>query len=172
MNDDYTGYIKPFWDDEYKHLKYKKMPFNNKYDVSNWREKGYTQDEKYFTGQMCNHNEKQPSWNETFLSWAKYQHGLNNIGCCYYRMVTNEILPVHGDDYKLYREKFKVELDDCYRILVFLEDWKSGHYFEFNNEPIVNWKSGDYFIWGGKVPHMAANIGVEDRYTLQITGHK
>ena len=123
MNDDYTGYIKPFWDDEYKHLKYKKMPFNNKYDVSNWREKGYTQDEKYFTGQMCNHNEKQPSWNETFLSWAKYQHGLNNIGCCYYRMVTNEILPVHGDDYKLYREKFKVELDDCYRILVFLEDW-------------------------------------------------
>ena len=137
MTDDNNGYIKPFWDDEYKHLKYKKMPFNNKYDVSNWREKGYTQDEKYFTGQMCNHNEKQPSWNETFVSWAKYQ-----------------------------------ELDDCYRILVFLEDWKSGHYFEFNNEPIVNWKSGDYFVWGGKVPHMAANIGIEDRYTLQITGHK
>ena len=69
------NWIKPFWDDEYKHIKYKQMPFNNKYDV-------------------------------------------------------------------------------------------------FNNEPIVNWKSGDYFIWGGKVPHMAANIGVEDRYTLQITGHK
>ena len=155
MTEDYNGYIKPFWDDEYKHLEYKKMPFNNKYDVSNWREKGYTQDEKYFTGQMCNHNEKQPSWNETFISWARYQHGLHNIGCCYYRMVTNEILPVHEDDYKLYREKFKVKLSECYRILVFLEDWKSGHYFEFNNQPIVNWKRGDYFIWSGKVPHMA-----------------
>jgi len=87
-------------------------------------------------------------------------------------MVTNEILPVHGDDYKLYREKFKVELVDCYRILVFLEDWKSGHYFEFNNRPVVDWKSGDYFIWNDKVPHMAANIGIDDRYTLQITGHK
>ena len=38
-------HIKPFWDDEYKNLKYKKMPFNNKYDVIKWREKGYTQDE-------------------------------------------------------------------------------------------------------------------------------
>ena len=119
---------------------------------------------------MCNYNETQPSWNETFISWARYQHGLQNIGCCYYRMVTNEILPVHGDDYKLYREKFKVELDDCYRILVFLEDWKSGHYFEVDGKNITDYKAGDYAIWSGDEEHMASNIGTEYRYTLQITG--
>ena len=81
------------------------------------------------------------------------------------------VLPLHSDDYKLYRNKFNLDIDDVFRILVFLEDWKSGHYFEFNGEPIVNWKKGDYLKWNGKVPHMAANIGVEPRYTLQITGH-
>ena len=166
------NYIEPFWDDEYKHLKYKKLPFNNQYDVSKWREKGYNQDERYFTGQMCGHNEIQPSWNDKIVEWVREEFELEDIGCCYYRMVTNEILPTHGDDYKLYREKFDCELDDINRIIIFLEDWKSGHYFEMDGEPKVNWKAGNYIIWRGGIEHMAANIGIEDRYTLQITGHK
>ena len=166
------NYIEPFWDDEYKHLKYKKLPFNNQYDVSKWREKGYNQDEQYFTGQMCGHNEVQPSWNDKIVEWVREEFELEDIGCCYYRMVTNEILPTHGDDYKLYREKFDCELDDINRIIIFLEDWKSGHYFEMDGEPKVNWKAGNYIIWRGGIEHMAANIGIEDRYTLQITGHK
>lgn len=166
------NYIEPFWDDEYKHLKYKKLPFNNQYDVSKWREKGYNQDERYFTGQMCGHNEVQPSWNDKIVEWVREEFELEDIGCCYYRMVTNEILPTHGDDYKLYREKFDCELDDINRIIIFLEDWKSGHYFEMDGEPKVNWKAGNYIIWKGRIEHMAANIGIEDRYTLQITGHK
>ena len=40
--------IKPFWNDEYKHLEYKKMPFSNKYDVVKWRKNGYQQDKKYY----------------------------------------------------------------------------------------------------------------------------
>jgi len=166
------NYIEPFWDDEYKHLKYKKLPFNNQYDVSKWREKGYNQDERYFTGQMCGHNEVQPSWNDKIVEWVREEFELEDIGCCYYRMVTNEILPTHGDDYKLYREKFDCELDDINRIIIFLEDWKSGHYFEMDGEPKVNWKAGNYIVWKGGIEHMAANIGIEDRYTLQITGHK
>jgi hypothetical protein len=166
------NYIEPFWDDEYKHLKYKKLPFNNQYDVSKWREKGYNQDERYFTGQLCGHNDVQPSWNDKIIKWVREEFELEDIGCCYYRMVTNEILPTHGDDYKLYREKFDCELDDISRIVIFLEDWKSGHYFEMDGEPIVNWKAGNYIIWKGRIEHMAANIGIEDRYTLQITGHK
>ena len=166
------NHIEPFWNDEYKHLKYIKIPFNNKYDVSKWREKGYNQDEKYFTGQMCSYKEKQPSWNDTFVKWTEKEYNLKDIGCCYYRMVTNEIIPVHGDNYKFYREKFNCELNDISRIILFLEDWKSGHYFELDGEPTVTWKAGDYFIWNGDLEHMAANIGIKDRYTLQITGRK
>ena len=84
----------------------------------------------------------------------------------------NTIIPVHGDNYKLYREKFKCELNDISRIIVFLEDWKSGHYFEYEGKPFVEWKAGDYATWVGDIEHFAANIGTEYRYTLQITGHK
>ena len=52
-----------------------------------------------------------------------------------------------------------------------LEDWKPGHYLEVNGKPYVNWLAGKTVEWYYDVPHMAANIGLEDRYTLQITGH-
>jgi hypothetical protein len=51
-----------------------------------------------------------------------------------------------------------------------LEDWKPGHYLEIDGVGVVNWVAGDYFMWESNVPHAAANIGIEDRYTLQITG--
>mgnify|MGYP001387133250 FL=1 len=56
------------------------------------------------------------------------------------------------------------------RIIVFLEDWKSGHYFELDGKPIMDYKAGTYVEWSADVEHMAANIGVDYRYTLQITG--
>jgi len=36
---------------------------------------------------------------------------------------------------------------------------------------VVNWHAGQVVQWVYDVPHMAANIGLADRYTLQITGH-
>ena len=56
------------------------------------------------------------------------------------------------------------------RIIVFLEDWQSGHYLEINGEPIIEWSAGDWVGWNYDTPHLAANIGMTDRYTMQITG--
>ena len=97
---------------------------------------------------------------------------LKDIGCCYYRMGTNDIIPNHSDAYSVYTKKFNCKTEEVHKILVFLEDWKSGHYFEYEGKPIVKWKAGDYAVWIGDTKHFAANIGVEYRYTLQITGHK
>ena len=94
------------------------------------------------------------------------------MGCCYYRMGTNDIIPNHFDAYNVYTKKFGCQTEDVHKILVFLEDWKSGHYFELKGKPFVNWKAGDYATWTGNTEHFAANIGTEYRYTLQITGHK
>jgi len=32
-----------------------------------------------------------------------------------------------------------------------------------------NWKAGDYVLWKNDAIHMAANLGLESRYTAQIT---
>jgi hypothetical protein len=55
--------------------------------------------------------------------------------------------------------------------VVFLENWSSGHYLEIGGDVITNWTAGTVVEWAYDVPHMAANIGLLPRYTLQVTGH-
>ena len=121
---------------------------------------------------MANHYDPLPSWNNKILDWVEEEFQLKDVGCCYYRMNTNDIIPNHSDAYNVYTKKFNCKLENVHKILVFLEDWKSGHYFEIDGHPIVNWKAGNSVTWVGNVEHMAANIGIDYRYTLQITGHK
>jgi hypothetical protein len=88
-------------------------------------------------------------------------------------MDTGTVLPNHQDLYKKYVQIFDLEGQEqkIYRAIVFLEDWQSGHYAEYDGIPYVGWRSGDCVIWHYDLPHMAANIGLLPRYTLQITGH-
>ena len=39
-----------------------------------------------------------------------------------------------------------------------------------NGKCFMNWTAGDTVEWAYDLPHAAANIGIEDRYTLQVTG--
>jgi hypothetical protein len=82
-------------------------------------------------------------------------------------------MPEHRDLYKRYIEVFGLQgrESSIRRAIVFLEDWKSGHYLELDGYPVVKWSAGDVVEWQYDVPHMAANIGLDPRYTLQITGH-
>jgi hypothetical protein len=88
-------------------------------------------------------------------------------------MQTGTVMPVHQDLYRRYIEVFNLQGQEAKirRALVLLEDWESGHYLELDGEPIVNWRAGDTVEWQYDTPHMAANIGLKPRYTLQITGH-
>ena len=166
-----TGHIEPFWDDEYKRLDYRLESFNNPDDLARWRREGYVHPTSHFTGFMCDMRKPQPSWNHRLISWAEDYFKINNVGTSYYRMGTGVILPVHSDIYRRYCKLYNCKIDDIIRILVMPEDWKSGHYLELAGKAYTNWRAGDYFWWYGSTPHMAANIGVEKRYSIQITGH-
>jgi hypothetical protein len=163
--------IKPFWDDEYKNLDYRKEVFNDEYAIEEWRKQGYDNDLDSFSGKMANYSDILPSWHNKVLEWAEEEFQLKDVGCCYYRMNTNDIIPNHSDIYNVYTKKFNCKTEEVHKILVFLEDWKSGHYFECEGKPFIEWKAGDYTSWIGNTEHFAANIGIEYRYTLQITGH-
>ena len=166
------GFITPFWDDKFKYLDYHKEIFNNPSDINRWREVGYNQDISNFSGLMCPHNKPHPEWTKDIVTWVENEIGLKDIGVCFYKMTTGIILPTHSDHYNTYKIKFNCELDQINRVLIFLEDWKSGHYFEVENNPIMNYKAGTFIQWKGDAKHMAANIGEEHRYTLQLTGWK
>jgi hypothetical protein len=166
-----TGHIDPFWNDEYKQLNYRQEKFNNPKDLTRWRSEGYVHPDSHFTGAMCDMRSPQPSWNSQIISWAASTFNIADIGTNYYCMSTGVILPLHQDIYSRYIELFGCKLDDIVRILVMPEDWCSGHYLELAGVAYTNWRAGDYFWWYGDTPHMAANIGTANRYTIQITGH-
>ena len=88
-------------------------------------------------------------------------------------MNTGTVLPTHGDLYLKYIDLFGLQGQESSirRAVVFLNDWESGHYAEYCNEPFVNWSAGSTVEWSYDTPHMAANLGLTPRYTLQITGH-
>ena len=157
------GFTTPVWDDSYKNLEYIKQPVS-KEEVARWRSQGYNHSS--FTGEMYNSKNPMPEWTDTIAD----QIGLKKCGFVLYRMKTNDIMPTHIDHFEKYCEIFQVERKNVIRCAVFLEDWKSGHYFEIGGHAVTNYSSGTYVCWSCNEPHFAANIGILDRYTLQITG--
>lgn len=161
--------IARFWDDEFKTLDYIQEPFNDPITVDLWLRQGY---QNKICGDLCDMRHRLPEWTNSFIN-IYTERGWKDIGIAFYRMPTGTVMPVHHDLYKRYIELFDLEGREhtINRALLLLEDWKPGHYLEVDGKPYVNWRAGDTVEWVYNTPHMAANIGLEDRYTLQITGH-
>lgn len=172
MNKWKIGNIEPFWDEQYKDLNYYKVVHNNPQDMERWRKQGYTHPDELFTGAMCPHGEKHPTWSHKIVEWLEKDFDWKDIGLNYYRMETGVILPSHADLYQEYTKKFNLTQRQAERVLLLLEDWKPGHYLEVDGEAVVNWEAGDWVWWPGDMEHAASNIGPEYRYSLQLTGHK
>ena len=158
------GWMAPTWGQAHQYLEYTNEPFNDPLQVTMWKEGGH--DYKKYTGDMIDHKQGCPQWCDDIAR----QFPLHDIGTSLYRMEPGCHLPTHQDTYKAYIEYAKVDLESIFRVIVFLEDWKTGHYFEINETPIVNYKAGDWICWHADTPHMAVNLGYNYRYTLQITG--
>ena len=159
----------PFWNQEYKDLDYINEPFNDLGLITQWQDLGYA---NRFTGDMCDMRSCQPVWNQRFVDIFSGQ-GWKDIGTSYYRMPTGTVLPTHGDLYVKYIELFKLQGQEhnIRRAVVFLEDWQPGHYAEYMDQAYINWRAGSVIEWTYDTPHLAANLGLTPRYTLQITGH-
>ncbi len=80
------------------------------------------------------------------------------------------ILPQHIDTFVKFKSLYNTKNKTIVRGLVMLEDWQQGHYLDMNGFANTSWKAGDYYIWEEDCPHTAANIGMNNRYTLQLTG--
>ena len=80
------------------------------------------------------------------------------------------IIPKHRDMFHKITTEFPDKKSMKVRANIFLEDWKSGHYLEFDEEPCTHWKANEGYILNNQVIHLSANAGLEDKYTLQVSG--
>ena len=162
------GHISRFWDTtEIKKFNYTRQPITQE-EIDEWVAKGYDYVKSY-SGMMYDSRNPMPEW---VFKFKDLFHTFKNMTFTFYKMSTLEIIPEHSDHYSTYIRLFEPKKQNIHRILVMLEDWKPGHYLEIDGVGIVNWIAGDYFIWKNDCKHAASNIGVEDRYSLQITAEE
>lgn len=89
------------------------------------------------------------------------------------RQPPGNIIPWHQDQYYQLKKRLGAERfqsSSIWRYLVFLEDHKPGHFFQVENTPFVQWKAGDVVTLRPNAYHLSANAGIEDKFTMQITG--
>ena len=84
------------------------------------------------------------------------------------RLDPGNTVPYHKDLHYKLRTTHNL-LGNTYRYLIFLEDWKPGHYFEIYGCPWVNWHAGDWIKFTNQDWHLAGNMGLEPFYSVQIT---
>ena len=86
------------------------------------------------------------------------------------RLQPGKILPFHRDLFKTYKLRNNISSEEkITRIIVFLHKPKAGHQLWIEDEICIG-DAGSYFGWEQDTVHMAANLGSEIRYILQITG--
>jgi hypothetical protein len=159
------GHVDPWWSLENLALPYVNEPFNDQVALNEWTKLGYTQTK--FTGDMYDMRSPEPVWINPF----RKVFPLSNFSWSIYRMGPGTVLPEHTDTYSRFKKVYRIkEHTTIMRAIVFLQDWDSGHYLEMNGEPVIKWRAGDWVIWSDQFPHLAANMGKTNRYTLQITG--
>jgi hypothetical protein len=108
---------------------------------------------------------------ENILSYIKKTFNMDGFSVSVQKMLPGMILPYHKDKYGFYLSQHtNIKINQVKRVIVFLEDWKAGHISEIAGESHTNWQQGDWISWTGTTPHLAANLGFDNRYTLQITG--
>lgn len=153
---------------DFKNLSWTRKPFNDAKQLEAWKQAGFTHTN--FNGLLVDASVPGavPAW-----AWnlAREEFKYDNLGVSIFCMMPGDIIPNHQDTYVKYRQVFNIkDPNTIWRSLVMLDDWKSGHYLEIAGIAEVNWRAGNTFTWNYDTPHMAANIGQEPRYTLQITG--
>jgi len=162
-----TGHVDPWWDDSYKSLPYDipDLRLDDPTKTEEWDKQGFSVFK--YGGGIYNMTQSMPVYAEPFMSVFDWK----NTAIQFFILKPMWAVPPHCDGYPGYAKRNNItNLNQIRRGVVFLEDWKSGHYLEVDGQPFIKWKAGDWVWWQGATPHYAANIGLENRYTLQITG--
>jgi len=84
------------------------------------------------------------------------------------------VVPLHRDTFYQITKKYPERTERKVRANIYLEDWKLGQFIQYQTDSgyktSVEWKQGFGFMWDSNVLHLSANAGMQNKYTLQISG--
>lgn len=80
------------------------------------------------------------------------------------------VVPLHRDTFYQINKRYPNRTELKVRANIYLEDWKLGHFIQYNDSISTHWQAGEGFVWDSAVLHLGANAGMENKYTLQVSG--
>lgn len=80
------------------------------------------------------------------------------------------VIPWHSDTFYQIKQKYPDRTETKVRANIHLEDWKMGHFIQYNDEVRTHWKAGTGIMWDSSILHLGANAGLENKYTMQVSG--
>ena len=84
------------------------------------------------------------------------------------------VVPYHRDTFFLISQRYPDRKELKVRANIYLENYKLGQFIQyFDDSKIhtsVDWKAGDGFVWDSSILHLSSNAGMQNKYTLQVSG--
>ncbi len=156
------------WTDNHKNLEYKLDYLKDQSLLEIWQESGIKKNQtKIYLHQMM-----QPyHWMNNIVKQIDETFNLLHCSYAFHKIKPGNFLGIHSDKFSFFKQTYNIsDSSKIKRVIIFVEDSQDGHILIVNNKCYINWKKGEYVSWTGSDPHLAANLGVCDRYTLQVTG--
>jgi len=125
---------------------------------------------------VYNTNINQVWWNSEQIDYniLEQQIGMEIVTVSTIRQRPGNVIPVHRDTFFQINKKFPDDKRTKVRANIHIEDWKIGHLIQYNDNEnwatYTHWKQGEGLLWDSTVEHIGANIGLNDKYTLQLSG--
>lgn len=85
------------------------------------------------------------------------------------------IITLHRDTFFQINKKFPTDTRTKVRANIYLKEWEVGHIIQYKDlsdewQTSTHWHQGEGFLWDSNILHIGANIGLTDKFTLQISG--
>ena len=84
------------------------------------------------------------------------------------------VVPLHRDTFFQISKKYPERTELKVRANIYLEDWKLGQFIQYQvgdkYETSIDWSAGEGFMWDSEVLHLSSNAGMQNKYTLQVSG--
>jgi hypothetical protein len=111
-------------------------------------------------------------WNNTQLEFDKLGHqlGMEVITVSTILQPPGCIIPLHRDTFFQINKKYPDRKELKVRANIHLEDWKLGHFLQYDDVVHTHWKAGEGLLWDSNVLHLGANAGLQNKYTMQVSG--
>jgi len=111
-------------------------------------------------------------WDNTQLDYEDIgkQLGMEVVTISTICQPPGNVIPIHRDTFYQISQRFPDRTGLKVRANIYLEDWKLGHFIQYNNEVSTHWHAGDGFLWDSTELHLSANAGMKNKYTMQISG--